>query len=282
MDVERVVPWVGLLPQFVCRYRLLQFSRSFPVVVCLDVEPLPFAYFLPQLVSLADVLGLTARLAEVAVHGRQGAVGHGEIRVEFYGPLEERNGRGVTFRKEHLPSQTVGFQCLQRRRGCVLDGCGVFLHRAERFAELAAQADGCVAQSFEHCLLARSLLLRLRQHLAGAAVRGFQADDVLAAEAGNRAGQHGLAAGALTDFSGDLGRQAVAGRTAHQFQSLIHLALGKKIEKGRLSELHRQSLLERIVEDRIARLIVEIGKNNGVFFGEAPGLMMRPKIKPAR
>ena len=51
-----MVSWVGLLPQFVGLRRLLQLSRREQVVVPLDVEPLPFAHLLPQLVSLAYIL----------------------------------------------------------------------------------------------------------------------------------------------------------------------------------------------------------------------------------
>ena len=195
-------------------------------------------------------------------------VGHGEIRVEFHRPLVEGQSGGVPFRKLRLPSQAVGFQRLQRWRGRFLQRRGVLLHRAERFAQLAAQADRRSVQSLEHRFLARRLLLRFGQHVPRVAVHRLQANHVLAAQPGNRAGQHGLAARALADLARHLRRQPVTGGTAHQLQCLVHLALGNQVEKGRLLKLYRESLLQRVVEDRVAGLVVKVGEDDGVFVGE--------------
>ena len=78
------------------------------------------------------------------------------------------------------------------------------------------------------------------------------------------------------------GVRPVTGGTAHQLQCLIYPALGNQGEKGRLLKLYRESLLQRVVEYRIARLVVEIGKNDGVLVGQALALLVRAIVKPAR
>ena len=67
LTVRHGVSWVGLLPQLVGLRRLLQLSRRNRVVLPLNGEPLPFAYLLPQLVSLACILGRPPNFVEVEV-----------------------------------------------------------------------------------------------------------------------------------------------------------------------------------------------------------------------
>src|SRR5215469_15826372 len=57
----------------------------------------------------------------------------------------------------------------------------------------------------------------------------------------------------------------------HQLQGLIYLAVGNHGQKRRLFELHGESLPQRIVEYRIARLVVEIREDNGVSFTKCVG-----------
>ena len=90
-----------------------------------------------------------------------------------------------------------------------------------------------------------------------------------------------LAAHALADLARHLRRQPVTRGAAHQLQSLVHLALGNQVEKGRLLKLYRESLLQRVVENRIAGGVGEIGEDNGVLVGQWLGLM-RAIVKPAR
>ena len=221
-----------MLVQLVGLRRLLQLARRKRVVVPLDEEPLAFAYLFPQRVSLARIFGSPPHFVETAVGTRHPGVGHGKIRIKLRRPLEEGQRRGVPFRVAGLHSQAVGFQRLQRWRGRFLHRRGVFLHRAQRLAQLAPQTDCRSVQSLEHRFLARRLLLRFRQHVPRVAVHCLQANHVLAAQPRNRPGQHGLAAGALADLAGDLRRQPVTGRTAHQLQGLVHPALGNQVEKG--------------------------------------------------
>jgi hypothetical protein len=88
------IPRIRLLPKLECCHCLVRLSRPDPVVACFDREPLPLAHLLPQLVSLADVLGRPLRLMLVAVHVRHVRIGDGEIRIELHRSLEE--GQGCT------------------------------------------------------------------------------------------------------------------------------------------------------------------------------------------
>ena len=58
------------------------------------------------------------------------------------------------------------------------------------------------------------------------------------------------------------------GRATHQTKRFTHLAVGKDVEKGRLSKLDGQCLFQGIIEDRFAGLVVEIGEDDGVLLGQ--------------
>ena len=79
------------------------------------------------------------------------------------------------------------------------------------------------------------------------------------AEAGNRTGKHGLAPGAKANLSGDLRSKALVHGTRHELQSRVHLTLGDQLQIRRLFQLYRKSLLQRVIKDRIASPVVEVG-----------------------
>ena len=120
VSVRLVVSWVGLLVQLVSRRRLLQFPRPKQVVYSLDVEPLPFAYLLPQRVSLACILGRPPPLDEAVVEIRHPAVGRCKTRIQVCRPLIEGQRGCESSRKVQLSCQTVGLQRLQGWRGRLL------------------------------------------------------------------------------------------------------------------------------------------------------------------
>jgi hypothetical protein len=67
---------------------------------------------------------------------------------------------------------------------------------------------------------------------------------------------------------------------AHQLQRLIHLAVGDRVEKGRLPKLYREPLPQGVVEDRVARGVGEVGEDDGVFVGKF-GPVARTPVEPA-
>ena len=92
----------------------------------------------------------------------------------------------------------------------------------------------------------------------------------------NFLGWHGREA----DFACHFGCQPVAGPAPHQLQCLIHFAVGKQSEKRRLPQLHGQALPQRVVEHRIAGLIVEVRQNDRVLVSQAA--VSATKIEPPR
>ena len=65
-----------------------------------------------------------------------------------------------------------------------------------------------------------------------------------------------------------LASDALIGRTAHQMQRFSYFAIGQNIEEGRLSEFDAERLLERVIEDRVAGGVGEVGEHDRVFLGE--------------
>ena len=92
------------------------------------------------------------------------------------------------------------------------------------------------------------------------------------AQAGDGAGQHGFDALALADFAGDLVGQAFIRRLAHEVQGLADFRLRHDVQVWRLLELHRQSLLQSAVENRVAGGVDEVGQQHAVFLTQLGGL----------
>jgi hypothetical protein len=132
------ISWIGLPPEFIRLARLFQVAGDKLMVVRLDVELLPLAHPLPQLVGPPRVLRPQAGLPESRIAHSERGIGHHEIRVEADGPLEEGDGGGKVGFLLGLPSQAVGLKGFEGRRGGLLDRRIELLHNTERFAELAA------------------------------------------------------------------------------------------------------------------------------------------------
>src|SRR5580704_4947133 len=115
------------------------------------------------------------------------------------------------------------------------------------------------------------LLARARGNLLLTVQRG-QRKNVMIAETGDGAGEHRLDPLTLAKFAGDVVSQALAGRLAHEAEAFANFGVWDDVQVRRLLELHGQSLLQRTVEDRIARGVDEIGEENAVFLRELGGL----------
>ena len=102
-----------------------------------------------------------------------------------------------------------------------------------------------------------------------AATDRIDANHVLTAQVGNRTQENRLAACPHAEFSRHVAGDAVTGLAAHQAHRFTHLAVGENVEKGRLAELHGQCLLQGIIENGVAGLVVEIGEDDRVFLGQS-------------
>ncbi len=67
------------------------------------------------------------------------------------------------------------------------------MHRRQRLAELAAQVRSGFTQRIQDLFFALGGDLLLSQRLAGLAVHGFQSQNIIGAQAGNRSGNIGFA-----------------------------------------------------------------------------------------
>ena len=84
-------------------------------------------------------------------------------------------------------------------------------------------------QRVQHIFFPAGLSLLASERIAGNNVRCFQGDNVLASGAINAAVQHGLDAITLTDFTTDIGGDAIAGAAPHELQCLADLLIGKNV-----------------------------------------------------
>jgi hypothetical protein len=101
------------------------------------------------------------------------------------------------------------------------------------------------------------------EYISRLTVIGSQTDNVAFADQGDGTGQHGLAVRAQTDFSGNIGREPLAG-TVHQFQGGGHTLVGKNVEKRRLLQMDRQCLLQRVIQKGIACQVDKVGDDDAV------------------
>ena len=95
--------------------------------------------------------------------------------------------------------------------------CGLFerrgelLHRADGLTQLAPQAGSGLVERLQDLLLALGFALFAGQHVTGLGIHSGEGNDVVSAEAVDRAGKHGLGAFAHADFASDVIAKAASG-----------------------------------------------------------------------
>src|SRR5262249_59067692 len=109
-----------------------------------------------------------------------------------------------------------------RRSGGLLNRCIGLLNRAQCFSELFPQARGGFPERVEDLLFPRSLHLLACQGVPTGAIRGVQANDVLASQTPNRACQDCSASGALADLASRIEGDTIDRRAAHHTQHLAY------------------------------------------------------------
>src|SRR5262245_61420497 len=87
----------------------------------------------------------------------------------------------------------------------------------------------------------------------------------MAAERLNRTGNQRLEIRTFANLPRNLCCHAFIRRASHQLQFMPHLSFGKEVQKWRLLQLNRQSLLEHDVEDFFTRLVLEVGQQDRIF-----------------
>ena len=119
-----------------------------------------------------------------------------------------------------------------------------------------------------HILISNAEAEVLGQCVPTLAIHRLQLEHVSAAQTANRSGKVGFAASSLAKLAGNLGREFRVRRTGHQLQSLLHFAVGEKIQQRRLPQRDVESCFQRVVKDWIARSVCKIGKDDRVLFGQ--------------
>jgi hypothetical protein len=90
----------------------------------------------------------------------------------------------------------------------------------------------------------------------------------VAAQPGDSAAQHRFATSAHTKLAAHVHRDPLVCRPAHQGEGLRDLAIGEHVQERRLLKFHAQSLPECVVEDGVARLVIELGEHDAVLLGQ--------------
>jgi hypothetical protein len=116
--------------------------------------------------------------------------------------------------------------------------------------------------------------------LAALAVDGLQADNVMASEAGDRTGEHGLDVFALANFQSPALGHAFVRRQAHIRKRFAYLLVRHQVQKRRLLQLYDESLLHGAVKNWFTGGVDEIRQQDGVLFRQRM-LSGRPPIKGA-
>src|SRR5208283_4332862 len=126
-------------------------------------------------------------------------------------------------------------------------------------------------------VLVAGLSFRARQRFAACTVDGLKGEKVLRANPGNRAFEYRRACGALADFASDPWSQSRIVWLTHHSQYVPDAVVRNQLQEGRLLELHRQALPERVVENGIAGHVREIGDHNRVFLSQSNGWTLMKK-----
>ncbi len=206
---------------------------------------------------------------------------HRELRIDGDGLLKMRDRGRTTMRVHGDFRRTVRFQSFQRRRGCLLQRRRVLLDRGQRLAQPGPDLKRNSAQRTQTssflpasaCSSARTL--RCCSSWRAATTRtGFPGLQSSLPEPRCCRCAH-RSPGRPPELAASL-----AGRFMRCSTCWILLVRDESEERG-LFQLHRQPLPKRLVKDRIARLVFEIGQDNGVLRGES-WRPVKVKIRRAR
>ena len=124
--------------------------------------------------------------------------------------------------------------------------------------------------------LVRSGYLLPREHFSGGAIYRINRNHIGRSQIGDGPRQVGLHAEALTQLLRQLRRNSLRARLAQILQVAVQFRIAHQLQQRGLLELNGQRFLQRGIEDRVAGLIGEVGKNELIFVGELHGLMLAP------
>ena len=233
-----IVSRIGLRPEFIDLARLFQVPCNALMVVRLNVQPLPLAPPISQLVGLQVVLRRQTGFPKAAVSIPEQGIRHGEVLVKADGPLGQGHRGGKLTICQGLVSLVVGLKCFEQWCSGLLDRCVELLNRTQRFAQLLSEICGPAAQSIEDLFLAYRLHLLLCQRIARGTVHRSEPNHVIVSQICNRAPNVSLASRTLTEVPRNFGGKTCLVGLTHEAQSLLDLLVRDEAEERRLFELH--------------------------------------------
>lgn len=127
---RHIVSWICLLPEFIGLARLFQVACNKVVVVRFDIKILALAHPAPQFVGFPRLLRTQTEFSEIEIACPKRGIGHGEIRVQEDGPLEQGHSVVIGTFRVGLPPQAIGFEGFKRWRGGLLKRGIELMHRA--------------------------------------------------------------------------------------------------------------------------------------------------------
>jgi hypothetical protein len=226
----------------------------------------------PQLKRFGEVLAGPSCLIEAGVVQAHRQVTQGKVWIQFDGPLSVGQGSGGAFLVKLLLAKAVRFQRFEGRRRGLRQRYIKLLHRRQRFAQFAAQLGCRFAERVQHLLLGWRRYLLLDQGVSALAIHRLQSQHEFAAQTGNRSGNVGLASRAQTQLARHLGGEFRARRSGHLLQGLHNTTVGEHTQERRLPQGNVEACFQSFVENRIARGVGEISKDDGVLVRQSVGL----------
>ena len=172
-------------PEFIDLARGFQVAGDVALIVRGDVEPLALAHTFAKIIRLSGALRRSRGLPEIAETGAHAGMSHREVSIQTDCALEERNRRWkVALHDLRLVPKAVGFESLKRRGGDVLRWHVVFLNRGQRFTQFFANFRSGFTERLEYLFFSGGGDLIVSEQIAGAAIYGFDSENVLAAQTG--------------------------------------------------------------------------------------------------
>ncbi len=218
----------------------------------------------------------------VPVGHAQPRVGHGETGIEPQRLLVEGRSLGK------IPSHAMLFfaqrKCmegLQRSRGHVGVRRGELLDRCHRLAQPRSHRRGRFRNCCQDRRLVRCGLLLPRKNFSCGAIHRVDRNDVGRSQAGDGSREVGFHAQPLAQLLRQFWRNPLLARLSQILQVVVQFRIAHQLQQRRLLELNGQSFFQSRIENRVARLIGEVGKNQLVFVGQLHGLTLAP-VESAR
>jgi hypothetical protein len=127
----------------------------------------------------------------------------------------------------------------------------MLLNRGQRLADARPEFTGHLTQGIQHIFFLGGLDHFIVETLSSTAVFRSESQDILVPQSCNGTLEDRRASGTLTDFPRELRSQARDRRLAHHAQGPLDAVLGNNTQERRLFKLHRQTLAQSAIENRI-------------------------------